>query len=723
MKINAKKILSTILAAAICTTVLSSCDNSSNSDDEATDNGWTYGQVAMGGGGFVTGVFATAEENLYYARTDVGGAYRWDNEKGSWVSMSYNISEPDRGLLGIDGLASDPNAPNKVYLLAGTSYFSDAKTAILCSDDYGKTFTEVDVTSMIKAHGNGMGRQNGERIAVDPNNGDIIFCDGRSGGIIKSIDGGKTWTPVDSFPVKTTSNATGINGVLFDASSSESGSATSRIYVSVSRLGEANIYVSENGGESWSEVSALPTEYMPQRMKFDANGNILITYGDAEGPHNGKNGAIYRYNPSTKTAEDISPANHCFGDIVSDPNNANNLVASTINVWNQQPNGSYGDEFYVSKDGGATWTCINKTMQMANGGVEWVTGYAIHWCGSLMIDPYNPNTIMVVSGNGIFRCDNIWDDAPTFTFFVKGLEETVPLDCVSLPGQNLLTAIGDYDGFDHSNILEYGRLHTKAVGTTTSVAIAPANPDFWVKVGSSLLYSEDGGDSWTTILNSPDPSKKLSKGCVAVNADGSTIIWVPEDGTTGYYTTDKGETWERTSGGARTGSYVLGDTVNPNYVYSCGGSNFSVSSDGGKTFTSTLSTIGSYNRFAVAAGQEGVLYVAGSGYGLFTSTDHGMNFTRLDSVKVCETVSLGKGKTDNDPYVIYMWGIPADQEIKGLYMSEDNGESWVRINDDLHQFGGIGNGKFVCGDYNVYGRCYMSTVGLGLIYCDKTDKS
>ena len=55
-------------------------------------------------------------------------------------------------------------------------------------------------------------------------------------------------------------------------------------------------------------------------------------------------------------------------------------------------------------------------------------------------------------------------------------------------------------------------------------------------------------------------------------------------------------------------------------------------------------------------------------------------------------------------------------------MSEDNGATWVRVADDQHQFGGTGNGVLISGDMNVYGRCYMSTVGLGLVYCDKNDK-
>jgi len=44
------------------------------------------------------------------------------------------------------------------------------------------------------------------------------------------------------------------------------------------------------------------------------------------------------------------------------------------------------------------------------------------------------------------------------------------------------------------------------------------------------------------------------------------------------------------------------------------------------------------------------------------------------------------------------------------------GVSWVRINDNAHQFGGPGNAQFVKGDMNVYGRVYMSSVGRGVIY-------
>src|SRR5688572_7896439 len=54
--------------------------------------------------------------------------------------------------------------------------------------------------------------------------------------------------------------------------------------------------------------------------------------------------------------------------------------------------------------------------------------------------------------------------------------------------------------------------------------------------------------------------------------------------------------------------------------------------------------------------------------------------------------------------------------ILGVHRSTDEGATWIRVNDDAHEYGGPGNGQFVQGDMNVFGRVYMSTVGRGLVY-------
>jgi hypothetical protein len=86
----------------------------------AADFKWS--NVTMGGGGFVSSIVPSkVDKNLFYARTDVGGAYRWDEAGQEWVSLMDWVNVSERGLLGIEAIAVDPTTSGKVYMVAGTS--------------------------------------------------------------------------------------------------------------------------------------------------------------------------------------------------------------------------------------------------------------------------------------------------------------------------------------------------------------------------------------------------------------------------------------------------------------------------------------------------------------------------------------------------------------------------------------------------------------------------
>jgi photosystem II stability/assembly factor-like uncharacterized protein len=683
---------------------------------------WRYGQVAVGGGGFVTGIIATSEEGLHYARTDVGGAYRRSSGDDGWVSLGYHISEEYRGLLGVDGIACDPNEPGKLYLLCGTEYFSGGKTALLISHDYGATFTQVDLTGQIRVHGNGMGRGNGERIAVDPHSGNIIFVGGRTGGLLKSTDGGYTFDKVTGFPVDRTNNKVGINIIVFDPATEKDG-ITQRIYAGVSEKDsdEGNLFVSEDGGESWNRLEDAVNDLMPQRIKLDSKGYVYVTYADYEGPWNIRgNGAVYKYAPGGGSPMMIAPQSQPFGDIAIHPEDDNKLVLVTTNTWQQQPNDSWGDVFYTSTDGGETWRNLRTEMKMGVGKNPWIEGASIHWCSSLMMDSFNGDRVMVNSGNGIFTCDNIWDDAPLFYFDSYGLEEIVPLDIITMEGYPLISAAGDVDGFRHDDIFTPAMRHQDKIGSTSSITIAAKNRDYWVKISEGeqkITYTTDGGKTWTLMKNYPESADKPLGGRAALNADGSVLVWSPRNGRQAYYTADFGETWHKTEGLTADDAYVLGDPNDKDYFFASSKSTAYVSADGGKTFTPISGVLPMQKRFAIIPMEAGAFYIP-SFEGLSKVTDYGQNTELVPNVKFCEAVGIGRGKHDDSPPVIYIWGTVADSDILGIYMSEDGGGNWRRVNDDLHHFGGPGNGVFISGDLNVYGRCYMSTVGLGIVYCD-----
>jgi hypothetical protein len=230
--------------------------------------------VAMGGGGFVTGIiFHPREKNLMYARTDVGGAYRRDAATQKWIPITDWIGAADNNLAGIESIAVDPSDAKRVYLAAGT--YSRGNAAILRADDQGKTFKRTDVP--FKMGGNETGRANGERLAVDPNDGTILFFGSRAAGLWKSADRGAIWNKVEGFPnissaqtspaaSNTTTNAqargggfgqqqaVGIVSVVFDSSSGRFGSPTPVLFAAASTPG-TNFFRSADGGLTWQAVA------------------------------------------------------------------------------------------------------------------------------------------------------------------------------------------------------------------------------------------------------------------------------------------------------------------------------------------------------------------------------------------------------------------------------------------------------------------------------------
>jgi hypothetical protein len=693
---------------------------------------YRWGNVAMGGGGFVTAVVPSkTQQGLFYARTDVGGAYRWDAVALRWVPMLDSVSEDDVGLLSVDAIALDPKNSAVVYLLAGVPYFSNGKTVVMRSTNYGANFSRItDVSALFRANGNGLGRSNGEKMQVDPGNSNVLYVGSRANGLFKSTDAGASFTRVASLPVTTTPNETGISFVLLDPSSVSNGVAQ-RIFVGVSRYGSvgANLYRSDNAGATFSPVANAPGSYLPQRAALAGDGSLYITYGNGSGPHGDWKtlnppepmdaGQVWKYGVASGVWTNVTPAdvNRPFSGVSVDPAQPQRVLISTINTWMQQGD-AWGDHFYLTANGGATWTnVVARGFELDANGADWIKGHAIHWASAIEFDPFNTAAAWVTSGNGIFRTANL-DAVPTrWSFTVKGLEETVPLGLQSVVGGPLLSVIGDYDGFRHTDITAYAPIHTPSMGTTTGLAVAAAKTTVAVRVGSKMYRSADTGVTWTEVLGI-----KGSKGGVSLSANGASLLHTitNEDGT---YTTYRSTNFTTgspvwTEVGGLSGSEVrpIGDPVNANKFYAYDNGSLKVSTNGGASFSlaATLPMWGS-TLLRAAPGREGDVWVALRGGGLARSTNSGASFTNLAGVTYCAAVGFGKALAGKTYPTVFIWGNVGSGK-RGLYRSADAGATWVQVNDDMHEFGGPGNGAFVTGDMNVEGRVYMSSVGRGIVY-------
>jgi xyloglucan-specific exo-beta-1,4-glucanase len=342
--------------------------------------------------------------------------------------------------------------------------------------------------------------------------------------------------------------------------------------------------------------------------------------------------------------------------------------------------------------------------------VSWIAGNAIHWAGSIEFDPFDSKALWVTSGNGVFKTANIDAVPTTWTFDVKGLEETVPLNLVSIPGGPLVSVIGDYDGFLHTDLGRYGQIHKPTMGTTTGLAVAGADTSAMVRVGGAMYLTRDQGASWSKAA-----VIKGAKGQAGMSADGRVILHNPENSLTTWRSVDAGASWSAVTGLDSANVRPVGDPVNPEKFYVVDNGALRVSVDGGKSFApaAALAQLAS-KVLRVAPGREGDVWVALRSGGLARSLDSGASFSRFANVSNCTAVGFGKAAAGASYPTVYIWGTV--DGVRGAFRSTDLGANWIRINDDAHEYGGPGNGQFIMGDMNTFGLVYMSTAGRGIVY-------
>ncbi|MEU1199050.1 cellulose binding domain-containing protein [Streptomyces sp. NPDC005813] len=727
---------------------------------------YTWKNARIDGGGFVPGiVFNRSEKNLAYARTDIGGAYRWTESTKSWTPLLDSVGWDEWGHTGVVSLASDSVDPDKVYAAVGTytNSWDPTNGAVLRSSDRGAGWQKADLP--FKLGGNMPGRGMGERLAVDPNRNSVLYLGAPSGkGLWRSTDSGASWSRVTAFPnagnyvqdaTDTSGYASdnqGIVWVTFDESTGTKGSTTQTVYVGVADKDNA-VYRSTDGGTTWSRLAGQPTGCLAHKGVLDAaNGYLYLAYSDKGGPYDGGKGRLWRYATGSGTWTDISPVAEAdtyygFGGLTVDRQHPGTVMATAYSSWWPDT------QIFRSTDSGGTWTKAwdytsypnrsnRYTMDVSS--VPWLTFGAnpappeqtpkLGWMTeALEIDPFDSARMMYGTGATIYGIENLtdWDGGGTFTVepMVRGLEETAVNDLVSPPsGAPLLSALGDIGGFRHTDLTKVpSMMYTSPnLTTTTGLDYAETNPNTVVRVGDldsgpHIGFSTDNGANW---FAGTDPSSVTGGGTVAAASDGSRFVWSPS-GTGVQYTTGFGTSWSASSG-IPAGARVESDRADPKTFYGFKSGTFYMSSDGGATFTASPASglpSGDSVRFKALPGTKGDVWLAGGAsdgaYGLWHSTDGGATFTRLAGVEQADTIGFGKAATGASYQTLYTSAKIGG--VRGIFRSTDKGATWTRINDDAHQWGWTG--AAITGDPRVYGRVYVSTNGRGIVYGDTSDTS
>jgi photosystem II stability/assembly factor-like uncharacterized protein len=709
------------------------------SGDLAGNATYNWKNVAILGGGFVSGIiFSPVEKDLIYARTDVGGAYRWNQADKSWIAITDEFGRDSNS--GIESFAVDPVDAGKVYLAAGTYTGSWAGNGyILRSNDRGNSWKKTDLP--FKMGGNEDGRSNGERLAIDPNLTSILFFGSRKNGLWKSTDSGESWDKVSGFTATDGGNGVGTPIVLFDKSSGTKGKPTPTIYAGVANKG-GSLYRSTDAGATWALVPKQPTGVMASHAEFDSTGVMVISYGNDVGPNNITDGSVWKYQPKQERFTDITPAapkkddGFGYGGLSVDAAHPGTIMVSTLDRW------THGDEVYRTTDGGQTWKALFPKVVRDDAGAKYLYWHKPNdpigrgWMGDIDIDPFNPGRVMYVTGQGIWGTEDATasdSDKPThWTFLDRGLEETVVSGLVSPPaGPPLLSVVGDLCGFRHDDLNQpsaAGMFENPLCGSGSSIDIAWGKPEIVARTGwhdkQFGAYSLDAGKSWTPFASNP---KGKGNGSIVVNADGTVFLWAPKDGVV-VYSKDRGATWVRAEGlpesdpdpdWAPVHFRPAADRVNAQkfYVLDAKGGQAYASVDGGAHFTASpmgLPALADYQLHSASAqatpGVEGDVWLTNLKE-LNHSTDSGKSFEAMPGVTEANQIGFGKPADGKKYPALYLMGKVG--EVRGFFRSDDAGANWVRINDDKHQFGFCG---VIIGDPRVYGRVYIGTGGRGILY-------
>jgi photosystem II stability/assembly factor-like uncharacterized protein len=732
---------------------------------------YTWKNVQIVGGGFVDGiVFSPTVSGLRYARTDIGGAYRWDEATHRWLPLLDWIGAQDSNLMGIASIAVDPSDPNRVYLACGTYTSPNAPDgAILRSADRGRTFQHTRVP--FKFGANEDGRGNGERLAVDPHNGRILYVGTRHAGLWRSTDRGVTWTRVATFPDVSEPSAPaksprasgdGIVFVQFAPSSASpparhASSATQTIYVGVSLMNRPNLFVSTDAGASWKPVPGAPIQFRPTRAALASDGTLYIAYGNAPGPSRMTNGGVWKLDTHTGAWTDITPERpgpgkeFGYAAVAVDAHHPRTVIASTYDHYF----GS-GENIFRTTDAGKAWKPLFGTP---GGGVfndslaPYVKTTPIHWLFDIAIDPTNPDHAVFTTGYGGWETHDLTAadrGQPThWSILVPGIEETVALALDSpAEGAHLVSGIGDYGGFVHWDLSRSPLAGSSApprFGNTTGIGSAALHPNILVRVGISaehkpdanISYSLDAGRTWQPTPHDPHPNS--SAGSIAVSADGSTWVWTP-DHEVPSVTHDRGVTWTPVQG-LPPGTRVIADPQNPRvfYAFSLFERKLYSSTDDAAHFAAEPFTLqnapapnhaprgdirGGQDELYATPGRSGDLWIAAFD-GLWhaasvTTHDAGgaVVFARLPGIRQIQAFGFGKAAPGRSYPALCLAGTIQGQP--GVFRSDDAARSWVRINDNQHQWGLI---LQITGDPRVYGRVYVGTHGRGILYGDPHGRS
>lgn len=455
---------------------------------------------------------------------------------------------------------------------------------------------------------------------------------------------------------------------------------------------------SVDGGQTWSLHSESPMDYVRELVVNPVGGELWMCGPLADGAQ--KPGGLFRYDGTQWVSMYSSPQPFAnVRNIIFDPDasgvdaqriwiaaSGNGLLTSEDggqNWANSGPDRSeaialspiYSETIYsgsnegVSKtsDGGASWQTINQGL----------TGIVPYHMG---VSPHDPAVVYGVADSiGIFGSRNggeTWQRRTVSTGGPIVVDPVQPLHVVNADYGRLLIAD---DGWNYSREIPISLPTGMA---TEDYSVIPnamiARPDMWLMgvgynnwtlpywnyEGGGGIYLSQDGENWTWIeLLLECPPTGLAFDPVDGNILYATTSGMRGGANCGEQTflrsTDGGQTWQESTAGLPpdVGGVIAVEPTLPHRIYLASGGGLWASADQGVTWVETNSPSNTPTASLLfLEGSPNTLY-AGTGVGLFRSMDGAQTWERAQGIMGQLEVWSMAGTTTPDRQVLYVANI------------------------------------------------------------------
>ncbi|MGQ9540153.1 MAG: VPS10 domain-containing protein [Armatimonadota bacterium] len=581
------------------------------------------------------------DPNTIYIGVSKGGVWKSTNRGSTWTNLTDFLAAQYVGCLTID-----PVDPNTIYLGTGEEYYAGntlGGVGIYRSTDGGNSWTLV-----------GSGTFAGQRIneiVIDPNNRDKWIVSTDAGIYVTANGGGSFSRRLSGIASVLRMHPTNPN-ILWAALGNPWGSSTN------------GVYVSTDGGTTWTRYSALPLGTSVGRIELDvcrSDPNVLYVVFGETFIAGARIHSVWKTTNGGSTWTQLTSAPTGSGqswyDLVMrvDPSNPNIAYVGEV-------------ELYRTTDGGNTWTKINGSgLSTAH-----VDQHA------LAFDPTDPSKIFIGCDGGLFYSANRGTNRIALNTG-RGTMEYYAFD-VHPTNESRLVA-GSQDNGTHVR------------SGTNTYSITLGGDGFWTaykrsapntvlgEIYYAIVYrSTNGGSSWNNVFNgSTDPRAPWSAPLVNDPNNSSTFyvgtIYV-------YRSTDSGGTWSRISPDLTRGSGSLSVIAiapsNSNVIYtgSDDGAVY-VTTNGGNSWSARYSGLParSVGGVAVDPANPGTVYVGLQGFGsghVYKSTNYGASWTNISGNLPDTPVNF----LIVNPLAPNMLIAATDS---GVFVTADSGTNWARL--------------------------------------------